>query len=85
MVLPVAEEILFRGYLFDALKKYLPDVAVVILTALGFSLIHFQGLYVAPIFGFGLVQGWLRLRTGSIWLPVLMHVMNNGLLVAVSS
>jgi membrane protease YdiL (CAAX protease family) len=85
VVLPLAEEILFRGYFFDALKKYVPDVAVIIITALGFALVHLQGLYIAPIFGFGLVQGWLRLKTGSLRLPALMHVLNNGLLVAVSS
>jgi len=85
LALPLTEEILFRGYLFEALKKYLPDAAVVILTAFGFSLVHMQGLYFAPLFGFGLVQGWVRLKTGSLRLPVLLHVLNNGLFIAVAS
>jgi membrane protease YdiL (CAAX protease family) len=83
--LPLTEEILFRGYLFEALKKRLPDAAVVILTAFGFSLVHFQDLYFVPLFGFGLVQGWVRLKTGSLRLPVLLHILNNGLFIAFAS
>jgi len=83
--LPLAEEILFRGYLFEALQRRLPDAPVIILTAFAFSFVHFQGLYFAPLFGFGLVQGWVRLKTGSLRLPVLLHVLNNGLFIAVAS
>ena len=83
--LPLTEEILFRGYLFEALKRRFPDAVVVILTAFGYSLVHFQGLYFAPLFGFGLVQGWLRLKTGSLRLPVLLHILNNSLFIALSS
>jgi len=85
LALPLAEEILFRGYFFEALKKRMPDTLVVITTAFGFALVHFQGLYFAPLFGFGLVQGWVRLKTGSLRLPVLLHVLNNGLFLAVAS
>jgi len=85
LALPLAEEILFRGYFFEALKKRMPDTLVVITTAFGFALVHFQGLYFAPLFGFGLVQGWVRMKTGSLRLPVLLHVLNNGLFLAVAS
>jgi len=85
LALPLAEEVLFRGYLFEALKRYLPDAPVVILTAFGFAFVHFQGIYFAPLFGFGLVQGWVRLKTGSLRLPVLLHVLNNGLFLAMAS
>ncbi len=85
VALPLTEEILFRGYLFESLKKRLPEVWVIILTAFAFSLVHLQGLYFAPLFGFGLVQGWIRWKTGSLRLPVFLHVLNNTLFIAVSS
>ncbi len=84
LLMPVAEEIVFRGYLFNALQRHLRDRNVVIVTALVFSAIHFQWLYFLPIAGFGLALGWARLKTGSLWLPVLIHVTNNGLFLAVS-
>jgi membrane protease YdiL (CAAX protease family)/tetratricopeptide (TPR) repeat protein len=85
VALPMTEEILFRGYLFEALQRYCPDALVVILTAFGFALVHFQWFYFAPLFGFGLVQGWVKLRTGSLWVPVLLHVLNNGMFLALGS
>lgn len=85
VALPMTEEILFRGYLFDALKPRCPDALVVIITAFVFALVHFQGLYFAPIFGFGLILGWVKLRTGSLRLPVLLHTLNNGLFLALAS
>lgn len=84
VVLPITEEILFRGYLFDALKQRYPDALVVIVTAFAFALVHFQGLYFAPLFGFGLIQGWIKLRTGSLRLPILLHLLNNGLFLALA-
>ena len=77
LILPATEEIIFRSYLFDALRRRFSEKIVVILTAVAFSLAHFQSLYFVPLFGFGLVLGWLRLRTHSLRLPVLLHAINN--------
>jgi membrane protease YdiL (CAAX protease family) len=80
--LPVAEEIIFRSYLFDALRRRFSGNIVVLITALVFALVHFQWTYFAPLFGFGLVLGWVRLRTASLRLPVLLHAINNSLSLA---
>jgi hypothetical protein len=80
--MPVAEEIIFRSYLFDALRQRFSGKIVVIITALAFSLLHFQWLYFVPLFGFGLILGWVRLKTDFLRLPVFLHAMNNGLLLA---
>jgi len=85
VTLPLAEEILFRGYLFDALKQRCSDTLVILLTAFAFALAHFQPIYCAPLIGFGLIQGWLKLRTGSLRLPILLHMLNNGLFLAWAS
>ncbi len=85
LVLPVAEEILFRGYLFEALKKRFSGITVVIVTALAFALVHLQWSHFALLFGMGLVLGWAKLKTGSLRLPVLLHAINNGLVLVVAS
>ncbi|MDD5262053.1 MAG: CPBP family glutamic-type intramembrane protease [Methylacidiphilales bacterium] len=82
LALPVAEEVIFRGYLFDVLRKHFSGNIVVLITALAFSLVHFQWLYFVPLFGFGLVLGWVKLKTNSLRLPVFLHAINNALVLA---
>ena len=84
LLMPAAEEILFRGYLFEALEKYLSSsMAVILITAFFFSMVHFQADYLIPLFGFGLVLGWVRSETKSIWLTFLLHALNNGVSLVV--
>ena len=85
LIIPAAEEIMFRGYLFGALRRRFSGAVVVVLTALAFSFVHFQALYFVPLFGFGLVLGWVRLRTDSLRLPLLLHAFNNGLFLVLTS
>ncbi len=85
LALPIAEEIIFRSYLFDALKQRYSGRIVVIVTALTFSLVHMQWAYTVPLFGFGLVLGWLKLKTDSVRLPVFLHILNNGLFLALAT
>ena len=85
LVLPAAEEILFRGYLYDALRKRWSDAPVIIVTALVFAAIHFQAPQFPLLFAMGLVLGWARMKTCSLRLPVLLHAVNNGLVLFLSS
>jgi len=85
LALPVAEELIFRSYLFDALRQRFSGNIVVIVTAFAFSLVHFQWVYLVPLFGFGLVLGWVKLKTASLRLPVFLHVINNGLFLALTA
>ncbi len=78
VLLPAAEEVIFRGYLFDALRRYFSDAKVILITALMFAAAHFQWTYFVPLAGFGLILGWTRYKTDSLWLPVLLHLINNG-------
>jgi TPR repeat protein/membrane protease YdiL (CAAX protease family) len=82
LIVPAAEELIFRYYLFNALRRRFPGKVVVVITAFAFSLIHFQWLYFAPLFGFGLVLGWLRLKTDSLRLPLFLHALNNSIFLA---
>jgi membrane protease YdiL (CAAX protease family) len=79
MIIPVAEEILFRGYLFGAVKRGLSDTYAVVITAFCFAIVHAQLLYFVPLFTMGLALGWLRLKTRSLRVPMLMHAFNNWL------
>lgn len=79
----VAEELAFRGYVLTRASALVPGRgsawAGVVAGAALFGLIHTeQGLVgVALTTLDGLFFGWLRLRFGSVWAPVLAHGMNN--------
>ena len=85
LVLPIAEEILFRGYLYDALRKRWSAAATIILSALAFGAIHFQLAQFPLLFGMGLIFGWAKLKTGSLRLPVGLHALNNTLGIVFAS
>jgi uncharacterized protein len=82
---PVAEEIIFRGFLFRGWSESrIGAVGTVILTSLIFASIHTQ--YNLPgrveIFGAGLLLGLARWRSGSTALVILMHAAWNAAVTA---
>ncbi len=76
---PLAEEVLFRGYLYGKLKTYVPAVAAAIVTSLLFALAHFQWNVGIDVFVLSLFLCGLRSLTGSIWAGVLVHIIKNGI------
>lgn len=76
---PIAEELLFRGYLYGKLKSYIPTVVAAIATSLLFGLVHFAWNVGIDVFVLGLVLCALRSLTGSIWAGVLLHMIKNGI------
>jgi membrane protease YdiL (CAAX protease family) len=85
IVAPIVEELTFRGLGFTLLAPYGVWVAIVG-TGVLFGLAH--GLLVAlPVLTiFGLLLGWLRARTESVYPGMVLHGLFNGiaLVVAVS-
>jgi CAAX protease family protein len=66
LVIPFAEELLFRGVLFGALRRYGPVLAGLV-SATVFGLAHVWPPLVLFAFVVGVVHAWLRERSGSIW------------------
>ena len=79
---PIVEEIVFReGVLRQLLVKGFTPWWSVAVSALIFGCIHFNPVQIVGGTIFGIVLGWLYLRTGDIRLPALLHVLNNALAV----
>lgn len=83
---PLVEELLFRGVLLSALARYTGQGAAIVLSAALFACVHLPDLsflwYALPNLALlGLVLGWLRVQSGSIWPAVLAHGVNNLLAV----
>src|SRR5690606_13390705 len=76
---PVAEEVLFRGYLYGKLRRYSSVAVAAVLTGVMFGLVHGQWNVVLDSFVLSLVMCGLREFTGTIWAGVLVHMLKNGL------
>ena len=85
-ILPaVAEEILFRGVLQKILYNlFKSGHAAIWVTAFVFSTIHFQFFGFVPRFILGLVFGYLFFWSGTLWLPVISHFVNNAVPVVMA-
>lgn len=84
IIIPIFEEILFRGIIFDELRKYHKLRIAVIIQALIFGFAHFnikQG--VLGVF-LGILLALMLVWTKSIWTSVVIHVFINLTTVTVS-
>lgn len=77
-VLPsLLEELVFRGYVLRALRPY-GDWFAVIVSALLFGLMHGNIAQIPFALIVGIALGWLYVMTDNIWIPVAVHLINNG-------
>lgn len=75
---PIAEEIIFRGLIYGALEKRLRITGAILVSAFIFALAHLQLVQFLPIFCLGIALGWARWKAGSLGLPIILHILNNG-------
>ena len=76
---PVAEELLFRGYLYGKLRRWTVIWLAAVITSVVFGVVHGQWNVGLDVFVLSLVMCGLREMTGSIWAGVLLHMIKNGL------
>ena len=79
VIAPVAEEVLFRGYLLGKLRKHIPVWVAILVTSILFGLIHGAWNLAIDTFALSIILCVLRLTTGSLWAPILLHMMKNGI------
>jgi len=76
---PIAEETLFRGYLYGKLLRYVPAVVAALATSLIFGIAHMQWNVSIDVFILSMFLCGLRSLTGSIWAGILVHMIKNGI------
>jgi membrane protease YdiL (CAAX protease family) len=80
VVAPVTEELFFRGFLHRGwAPSWLGVPGTIVVTAALWALLHQQYNIggILFIFVMGLIFGWMRHRSGSTLLPMVLHTFNN--------
>ena len=78
-VLPaIGEELIFRGILQRILVNSTRNIHLaVVISAFIFSAFHMQFYGFLPRFFIGIILGYLYVASGTLWLPILAHFINN--------
>lgn len=83
---PLVEEIVARGFLYTGLRSNLPKFTAAVITSVLFAAAHLGAaesglLWVAAIdtFVLSMVMCHVREKSGSLWPPIGMHFLKNGL------
>lgn len=79
IVTPFGEEFFFRGFLYNAAKRRLGVPGGIVLSAVVFAVVHGGPLLVIAIIPMGILLAVMYERSGSLWVPIIMHALNNGL------
>jgi membrane protease YdiL (CAAX protease family) len=74
---PVMEELFYRGILLGIGWKLMGRAAGIHMAALIFALAHQHSNGQIWIYGMGVLLGWLRLKSGSMWPPIIAHLAFN--------
>jgi len=82
IIAPLAEEFLFRGYLYGTLRRYLTAPVAIALNAALFALIHANLMALPALFVLAICLCLAYEATGSLWVPVVMHLVFNFITLA---
>jgi hypothetical protein len=74
----IGEEFLFRGVVLRLFKEWTKNIHVaVLISAILFSALHMQFYGFLPRLMLGLLLGYMFVWSGSLWVPMLIHFINN--------
>ncbi len=81
VVAPLAEELFFRGMLYPLLRRRWSLWPAILLNGLLFALIHVLPPLLPGLFLVGVVLAWVREKSGSIVPCILLHALQNGIVL----
>lgn len=80
---PLAEEILFRGYLLRSIENVMSSKAAIFWSGLLFGVVHGDLLRLLPLSLGGWVLAWMARKYESLWPPILAHSIWNFIMILV--
>lgn len=79
IVAPIAEELLFRGWLYGKLRRTLPLIPALLIVSVLFAALHGQWNVAVNVFAMSVVLCGMREITGTIYSGILLHMLKNGI------
>ena len=83
IVAPIAEEVVFRGYLYPASKHFCGPVGGILFSSLVFAAAHANVVAIAPLFTLAVLLCLAYEFTGSIWANISIHFLFNAATVTI--
>jgi membrane protease YdiL (CAAX protease family) len=80
---PLVEELLFRGVLYQALRRTLPVSTATLISAIIFALMHLNVVMFVPLLVMGVILALVYEWSGSIVPTMLLHACNNGIMLLI--
>ena len=77
ILVPIVEELLFRGLLYRSLKTKTKPLYAAILSAALFALVHGEMRVMPQLFVLGLIFSYFYEKNGSLAVPITLHCSNN--------
>ena len=81
---PIIEELVFRGFVLDVASEAYGKWGAIFISALLFSIIHIETISVINAFFGGIIYGYVRIRTDSLWPTIFLHSIWNAHLYVIS-
>ncbi len=85
LIAPIAEEVVFRGFIYSRLKEGTGIIAAVILTSLLFGLMHGTVIWATYAFVLSLMLIFVSERFHSLWASIILHISFNFVGMAIST
>ncbi|MCB9262349.1 MAG: CPBP family intramembrane metalloprotease [Flavobacteriales bacterium] len=78
----ISEEVFFRGVLMRVSAKMTGNIwSGIAISSFIFALIHLQPYKFLAMFFIAFMFGYLYYRTGSLWIPIVLHTINNSMAI----
>lgn len=77
----LCEEVLFRGFAISPLEEKWGSKRAVVFTAIVFAIVHLDFVRLVPTFLLGLVFGYTRVKSKSLYPPIILHILNNAVAI----
>ena len=82
IVAPLVEEIFFRGFIYQALRRTMAILPAALLTSLVFGIAHIDPAIIIPIALVGMILLGIYRWTGNLWSSIITHAGYNAVAVA---
>ena len=84
ILVPILEEVVFRGYIYNRLSKAMPSVVAALISSVVFGICHGSILWAVWAFLIGMIICAVRVKSGSIIPGIIFHIILNAYAMIVS-